>query len=142
MARPTKLTKELQQQIGESVALGMTYSLAAASAGITYQTFNDWMQKGKNAKSGEYFEFYRHIQKCNAEAALKCLRRLKEAADAGNCTVCMWILERRFPEDFGRRVYRKTNIISENLNQNVELIVNDSDCIRKQILAKFFQVEK
>ena len=36
MARPTKLTKELQQQIGESVALGMTYSLAAASAGIMF----------------------------------------------------------------------------------------------------------
>ena len=41
MARPSKLTKELQQQIGKSIALGLIYALAAASAGITYQTFND-----------------------------------------------------------------------------------------------------
>ena len=29
------------------------------------------------------------------------------------------------------------NVVSENLNQNVEIIVNDADVIRKQILAKF-----
>jgi len=69
MARPTKLTPEIKQQIGESVALGLTYALAAALAGITYQTSNFWMQKGKNSKSGEYFEFYKHIKKCNSEGA-------------------------------------------------------------------------
>jgi hypothetical protein len=69
--------------IAENVALGLTYALAAASAGITYQTSNFWMNKGKNSKSGEYFEFYKHIKKCNANGALKCLQRLKEAADAG-----------------------------------------------------------
>ena len=67
MARPSKLTLDITQRIGENVALGLTYALAAASAGITYQTFNDWMNKGKNSKSGEHFEFYKHIEKCNAE---------------------------------------------------------------------------
>jgi hypothetical protein len=49
----------------------------------------------------------------------------------------MWILERRFSEDFGRRQYRKMDVVSENKNENVEIIVNDADGIRKQILAKF-----
>ena len=49
----------------------------------------------------------------------------------------MFILERRFPEDFGRRVYRKMNVVSENLNQNVEITVQEADLLRKQILAKF-----
>ena len=48
MVRPTKLTKQLQQQIGENVALGLNYALAAAASGITYQTFNDWMNKEKS----------------------------------------------------------------------------------------------
>jgi hypothetical protein len=65
------------------------------------------------------------------------LERINEAAKAGNCQVSMWILERRFPEEFGRRIYRKTNVVAENLNQNVELIVTDADKIRKQILEKF-----
>jgi hypothetical protein len=49
----------------------------------------------------------------------------------------MWILDRRFPEEFGRRDYRKTNVISENINENVELTINEGDLIRKQILEKF-----
>ena len=103
MARPTKLTHEIQQKIGDGVSLGLTYTLAANSAGVTYQSFNSWMSKGKTEKSGKYFEFTQHIQKCNADAAKKCLERLNEAAKSGNCTACMWILERRFSEEFGRR---------------------------------------
>jgi len=61
---------------------------------------------------------------------------LNNAAKAGNCQVCMWILERRFPEDFGRREYRKINTISENKNENVEIIAKDSDAIRKNIFEK------
>ena len=69
MARPCKLTDEIQKKIGDNIALGLTYSLAAEAAGITYKTFNDWMNKGKTEKSGKYFEFYKYIQKCNADAA-------------------------------------------------------------------------
>jgi abortive infection bacteriophage resistance protein len=137
MARPTKLTPEIQKKIGDNIALGLSYSLAANAAGITYQTFNFWISKGKNSTSGRYFEFYKHIQQRNAEGALKLLENLNAAAKAGDMRICRWILERRFSEDFGRRVYRRRNAISENLNQNVEIIVNDADGIRKEILAKF-----
>ncbi len=137
MARPCKLTYEIQQRIGENISMGLTYSLAAEAAGITYKTFNDWMNKGKTEKSGIYNQFFKHIQKCNAEGARILLERLNDTAEAGNCQICMFILERRFPEEFGRRVYRKTNVVSENLNQNVEIIVQDTNAIRKEILAKF-----
>jgi len=122
------------------VSLGLTYALAASAAGVTYQTFNQWMKLGKDSTSGKYYDFYKHIEQCNAEGALKILQRLNDAARAGNCQVCIFILERRFPAEFGRRVYRKTNVIAENLNQNVELIITDADVIRKQILAKFDRV--
>jgi hypothetical protein len=61
MARPSKLTPELQQRIGENIALGLTYRLAAESAGITYKSFNLWMQQGKNSTSGKYYQFYQYI---------------------------------------------------------------------------------
>lgn len=136
MASPSKLTYEIQQRIGENVALGLTYSLAAEASGITYQTFNQWMQRGKNSTSGEYYQFYKYINKCNVDGARKLLERIQEAAKAGNCQVFMWILERRFSEDFGRWVYRKTNVVSENKNVNVEINVNDVDEIRNKILDK------
>ncbi len=135
MARPCKLTFELQQRIGENIALGLTYRLAAESAGITYKSFNEYMNRGKIENTGKYHQFYTHIQKCNADAAKALLERLNVAAKAGDTRICMFILERRFSEDFGRRIYRKTNVVSENLNQNSELIITDADKIRKQILA-------
>ena len=137
MVRPSKLTPDIQKKIGENIALGLTYRLAAESAGVTYKTFNEWMNRGKTEKSGKYYLFYKHIQKRNADAAKVLLERLNKAADAGNCQVCMWVLERRFSDDFGRRIYRKTNVISQNINENVELTITEGDQIRKQILAKF-----
>ncbi len=136
MARPTKLTPEIQQKIGDGISLGLTYSLAASAAGVTYQTFNQLMKLGRDSTSGKYFEVHKHIEQKNAEGALRILQKLNDAAKAGNCQVCMWILERRFSEDFGRRVYRKTNVVSENLNQNVEIRVMDTDRVRGEILDK------
>jgi len=123
-------------EIDENIALGFTYGLVVNAAGVTYQTLNDWIKKGRNSTSGKYFEFYKHIKKCNADAVKALLERLNYAAAAGNCHVCMWILEMRLSQEFGRQVYRKTNVISENKNANVEIIVKDTDLIRKKILDK------
>jgi hypothetical protein len=142
MARPCKLTNELQQKIGDGISLGLTSALAANSASVTYQTFNSWYQKGKTEKAGKYFKFSQYINKCNAYAAKTLLERLNLATKAGDTRICIWILERRFSEDFGRRIYRKTNIVSENKDVNVELIANDADSIRTEILAKFDRVEE
>jgi hypothetical protein len=49
----------------------------------------------------------------------------------------MWVLERRFSDEFGRRVYRKTNTVSENKNENVEINFTNVEEVRKQILANF-----
>jgi len=142
MPRPSKLTPEIRQKIGNGVSLGLTYALAASAAGVTYQSLNSWMKLGRDSTSGKYFEFYKHIEQKNAEGALKILQKLNDAARAGNCQVCMFILERRFSEDFGRRIYKKTNAVSETLNQNVEIKVQDTDAIREEILAKFDLVEE
>jgi hypothetical protein len=142
MAEPCKLTPDITKRIGDNIALGLTYALAAESAGITYQIFNDWMNKGKNPTSEEQLEFYKFIQKCNADAAKTILERLNDAAEAGNSRICMWVLERHFSEDFGRSEYRKMNVVSENQNETVGVLVKDADKIREEILEKFALVEK
>ncbi len=50
MVRTSKLTHNITQLIGDNVALGLPYVLAVESAGITYQTFNGLMKKGKKFK--------------------------------------------------------------------------------------------
>ena len=94
------------------------------------------MKKGQTDISGKYYQFFKYIQKCNADGAKALLERLNSAAKAGDTRICMFILERRFPAEFGRRIYRKINSISENKNENVELIVSDADGIREKIIEK------
>ena len=65
------------------------------------------------------------------------MQRLNKAAEAGNCQICMWILSRRFSEEFDRRIYQKMNVVSKNQNETVEIIVKDTDRIREKILDKF-----
>jgi len=113
------------------------YRLAAESAGITYKSLNEWNQKGQTEKSGKYFEFSQYIQKCNADAAKVLLKRINEAVKAGDTQMCTWILERRFPAEFGRKLYKKIKSVSDNNNENIEINVKDADEVRKQILAKF-----
>jgi hypothetical protein len=76
MARPCKLTPEIQPKIGDNIALGLTYALAASAAGVTYQTLKDWLKRGQTEKSGKYFQFYKHIQKRNADTAKEYLNVL------------------------------------------------------------------
>jgi hypothetical protein len=84
------------------------------------------MQRGRNSTSGKYFNFFKYITKCNADAAKALLERLNEAAHSGNCQICMWILRRRFPDEFGRRVYRTTNVASENHSVIVDIAINET----------------
>jgi len=56
--------------------------------------------KTTDSTSCQYFKFSQHILKYNADAVQKLLERLNDASEAENCQVCMWIVERRFPEDY------------------------------------------
>jgi hypothetical protein len=56
MARPSKLSPDITKRIGENIALGFQYSLAANAAGILYQTLNERLTKGRNSTSGVYFK--------------------------------------------------------------------------------------
>ena len=131
MPRPSKLTPEIQQKIGDGVSLGLTYALAASAAGVTYQTLNSWMKLGRDSTSGKYFEFYKHIEQRNAEGALKILQKLNDAAKAGNCQVCMLILERISVKTL-EVGYIGKQMLFQKLNQNVivDIAINDADGIQ------------
>ena len=55
MARPIKSNPELQQRIGDNVALGLTYSLAAKSCKNHIQNIKYLDEQGENRKIWEIF---------------------------------------------------------------------------------------
>jgi hypothetical protein len=118
-----------------AISSGLTYKDACAFAGISEGTFYNWKAKAEEAKSGKFFEFLKDIKKANLKAKASHLNNIKSAAFGGEDVVeerievdakgdtvskttttkktarqwvaSAWILERRFPEEFGRN--RETN---------------------------------
>jgi len=66
--RRTKLTEETQQSIIKAIKDGSFDYVAAEAAGITYQTFRNWVERGEKAKRGLYCEFYLAVMQARAQA--------------------------------------------------------------------------
>ena len=49
MARPTKLTAEVEGRLVNAISVGATYKDACAYAGISYQTFLNWKKRAQRA---------------------------------------------------------------------------------------------
>ena len=99
----TKLTPQLQEQIGNNITLGMPLKFAAEAVGITEVTFYNWIKRGENESKGRFFEFAEHVKACKAKAVQLHLKLITKAATDGSWQASAWILERRHPEEFGRK---------------------------------------
>lgn len=99
--RPTKLTSALQKTICKAVAIGATYQAAAEHAGITYKTFCEWMVRGESTQEPLYFAFRDAVTQANAQCKITLLEKIQRAKDWRSKA---WILERRFPDEYGQVV--------------------------------------
>ena len=136
MARPTKLTPETQESIMNYIRMGVPYEEAALKSGISKVTFYNWKNRGEKARSGIFRQFFNSLKEANAHAMVALLGRVHKAGMGGeikefkkteydakgniikvivedrlvpplNFAPNAWILERRWPKQFGR--YRMTD---------------------------------
>jgi len=124
MARPTKLNEEITKIICDNVEMGLSYSLSAAGAGITYQCFLDWMHKAE-AGDEQYTEFAARVRAAETACAKDCLLRVREASQTGTWAASAWLLERRYRSDYGRneRVDLKADVSGK-----VQIVLQQEDC--------------
>ena len=137
MGRPTKLDEQTQRLILVGIRLGLTYSDAAQAAGIHRSTFHRWIAKGNKARRGKFCDFCDTLSRVNAEAQMVTAKVVHDAAKGGqpiketrtviradgsqeitvtekvsqpDWRAAALILERRFPESWGRRDSLKVEV--------------------------------
>lgn len=108
--RPTKYVPEVIEKILNAIAVGAPFSHACNYAGISFETFNEW-RKDKS-------EFSEQVKNAEGKAVVGWLARIEQAAKDGNWTAAAWKLERRFPEDFGKR--DKIQVDVKQLDTDIE----------------------
>ena len=101
MARPSKLTEETAQIITDAILHGASYKDAAESAGVEYNTFNEWRKRGADAKSGKFKEFNEAVEVANAQCAVNMVRVIQSAAAKGDWKAAESWLKRRRRDEWG-----------------------------------------
>lgn len=106
MSRPTKLTTELQGVICCALAGGNTRATAAGLAGIGERTLYRWLERGEEDSDDdcetEFRQFWQAVKKAEAEAVEKHVAIVRNAAPR-SWQAAAWWLERRYPDDWGRK---------------------------------------
>lgn len=95
VGRPTKYVPETIEKILNAISVGAPFTHACNYAGVHFDTFNEWRKL--------YPEFSEQVKNAEGKAVIGWLARIEQAAKDGNWTAAAWKLERRFPEDFGKR---------------------------------------
>lgn len=108
--RPTKRTLSAKDTIVQAIGLGATYARAAAAAGITYETLNEWRKDDS--------EFSEAINKAEADRVAKALQAIQRAA-TDSWQAAAWYLERRYPSEYGRTVQEQQHSGGVNINFNL-----------------------
>lgn len=107
--RPTKFTQETVARLLDGIRAGLPIHLACSAAGITETTFYEW-QRGEfpyHAKKELKQQFSEELTRAKGESALSNINLIKNAA-LEDWRAAAWILERRFPQDFGKQALEIT----------------------------------
>lgn len=96
--RPSKLTPEVQQRVLQAIAGGNTKKDAAAYAGVGYRTLEAWLADQRPA----FQQFQQAVAQKEAEAVVRNVTLIQKAA-ADTWQAAAWWLERRRPDDWGRK---------------------------------------
>lgn len=100
--RPTRLTPKVAQSICEIVKDGVSPEIAAAAAGIGRTAYYDWRSRGRVQPDTIYADFNEMLEQALAECEARAARVVVNAFP-DSWQAAMTLLERRFPDRWGRR---------------------------------------
>lgn len=98
--RPIKCTPKVCRAYLQAIAFGLSYQSACAEAGICESTLDNWRKRGATGEE-PYAKFLADEKK--ALAAWERDRQIAMDAAGPQWTREAWRLERRMPDDYGKR---------------------------------------
>ena len=128
--RRRKFTRRNRRLLYEALRTGLPIGKAAELAGLDRSTYYRWMQKGKDKRYPVHVRFRKHVNRIHAKLELEKLNTIRKVAQGGyeltetrirfnksgrvalmktvkTTAPCWqaaaWFLERRFPEEYGRK---------------------------------------
>ena len=112
--KPTKLTPQVHKAILDGVGKGMPIARMCSLLRITRSSYYEWLRRGRDGEE-PYAALVEDLEHVEAELEKRLIGVVMEAAIEGkNWIPAMTILERKWPENYGRNrdvtvTHRSTN---------------------------------
>jgi hypothetical protein len=112
--RPTLLDDDRLEAITNALRNGAYIDHAAQAAGISTRTYHGWMERGRTERDrinaglasdpdeAPFVQFLHSVERAQSEAAVDLLGEIANHARNGTWQAAAWILERKFPRQWGR----------------------------------------
>jgi transposase len=123
VGRPSKRTPDREARLLEALRAGNTRSAACHYAGIDQGTLANWLAR--------YSDFSDAINKAEADAEVRMVAQIARAAHDGTWTAAAWWLERRRPDDYGRR-----DRVEITLRQQAERLAAERGLDPEELIAE------
>lgn len=109
----TKLTKELCDEICSYIEMGNYITRCCQAVGIHPTTYRTWKKKGEKGIE-PYASFLKRVEKVEAKAEIVHTGVIHNVAtEQGNWLASAWLLERKYPNRFGKREQMALNTDKE-----------------------------
>jgi transposase len=102
LSRKSKCTTAVIDAIASALSEGLTFESACECGGVSKQTGYDWLKRGE-AGEEPFLTFSDAVKKAQALGEYALVRTIQDAT-VKHWQAAAWLLERRFPERWGRRV--------------------------------------
>ncbi len=99
-----KFSPEIGEKIVNFLRAGAFIETAAAAAGITKKTFYTWLKRGARAETGQLRQFSDDVAAAQATFEVMASAGIAGVAQEGNWQAWAWLLERKFPQRWGKRL--------------------------------------
>lgn len=121
--RNTKLTPDLQKEICKNISSGLSNVDACKISNINETTFYDWLSRGDTGEK-PYAKFVEAV-----EIALLKFKRfhIGQIVIAGKSKwqANAWILERKYPKEFGRTIEHSGKVDLPSKRKRLEVVILD-----------------
>jgi transposase len=116
----TKLTDELEEQFCGLIQIGVSIEDACTACGIDESTYHKWRKKLELKQGTRLVQFFKSVAKARALSKVRCIQTMDRHANGSkpfydkktgelirpaiesDWRAASWLLERRFPEEYGR----------------------------------------
>lgn len=101
----------LRETIVMYILKGDQPDVAARAAGLSRDTFIEWLRRGQNDATGPYADFFAAIDQADAQCETRATGKLHEIALEGDTKALIEFLGRRYPKNWSQKTSQRLEIV-------------------------------